>query len=209
MNIRRHVLKAIYAGLPARFDMEAEQGGVTFTGEGDGEFIPFSDLGSNKRLGYYRLSSFPDVKSECTNENPETVHLLQGANEDDVPMYVWRDGDGYLHLLGELHQVADLYNALGELLCNFRTTGDPISEFDPAWGRNYDIKAAVEEAVAYGLGEDRKRVAAAIRAAARAGRIRGASRVDGRWSIPPTTLRGWLARSQHEKRGRPRGGGDD
>ena len=207
MNIRDHALKSIRAGMPARFDVQVERGGVRFLAD-DGEFIPFDDLGFNSRLGYYRLSTFPDVPSECENDNPESIHILQGSDaEGEDPLYVWKDADGDLHMLGEAHQAADLYAALCELMFNYRPTGDPISEYDPAWGRNYDIARAVEEAWAFGLEGDGESIAKRIRAAAAAGRIRGASRVDGRWSLPPFTLRGWLVRTRDEKRGRPRGGG--
>ena len=203
MNIRQHVLKSIYAGLPARFDVQGAAAGVLF--EDEQEFIPLADLGYSSELGYYRLSAFPDALSETTNENPETVHLLEGSDANgQAPLYVWMDSDGYPHHLGELHQAADLYAALGALLHDGRTSGEPVSEFDPAWGQNYNIAKAVEEAIAYGYGSDREQLADSIRAAARAGRIRGATQVDGRWSIPPLTLRGWLVRSREEKRGRPR-----
>lgn len=202
MNIRQHILKSIYGGLPARFDVQDTTPGVMFLDEN--EFIPFDDLGYTPDLGYYRLSQHPTVASECDNGNPETVHLLAGSDREGDPMYVWRDADSDLHMLGELRQVADLYEALGQLLYNFRHHPDPISEHDPDWGRNYDIRQSVEEAIAYGYGSDRERVADSIRAAARAGRIRGAVQVDGKWSIPPLTLRGWLVRSRDEKRGRPR-----
>lgn len=208
MNIRLHALRAIRTGLPARFDVQAETPGILFQDEG--EFIPFYDLGYNSRIGYYRLSAFPDVQSECESDNPETIHVL--AESGEFPgdcMYVWADKDGDLHMLGELHEVADLYNALADLLMNFRCAPDPIGEHDPAWGRNIDIARAVEEAIAYGLTGDGDTIAARIRAAAARGSIRGATQVDGRWSIPPLTLRGWLVRTRDEKRGRPRRDGDD
>lgn len=202
MNIRQHALRSIRSGMPARFDVQVENPGIQFLAD-DQEFIPFYDLGYSPRLGYYRMSALPDVPSECTNENPETIHPLV-ESDDDAPLYVWRDADGDLHRLGELHQAADLYNALGDLLCNFRCHPDPISEHDPAWGRNYNMARSIEEAIAFGYGDNRVAIAAAIRAAASAGRIKGASRADGRWSIPPAPLRDWLARSMEEKRGRPR-----
>ena len=203
MNIRQHLLKSILSGLPARFDVQGAVSGVLF--EDEQEFIPLSDLGYSSEIGYYRLSRFPAAANECDNSNPETIRLLADSDGDgQTPLYVWMDADGEPHMLGELHQAADLYSALGALLHDGRTTGEPISEHDPAWGQNYDIRQAVEEAIVYGYGSDRERLADSIRAAARAGRIRGATNVDGRWSIPPLTLRGWLVRSREEKRGRPR-----
>lgn len=203
MNIRQHVLKAIYSGTPARIVVRDTVPGVQFDAD-DHEFIPLSDLGYNQALGYYRLSVFPGAISECDSTNPETVHLLTDSDRDGDPMYVWMDADGDPHLLGELHQVADLYAALGALLLRGEHDQESISEFDPAWGRNYSIAQAVQEALAYGYGDNAEQVADSIRAAARAGRIRGASQVEGKWSIPPRTLRGWLVRSQEQKRGRPR-----
>ena len=87
MNIREHVRKAIYGGLPARFDMQAGAAGVLFE---DQEFIDFWDLGYNSALGYYRLSKHPQAVSDCSNENPETIHLLAGSDGDgQQAMYVW------------------------------------------------------------------------------------------------------------------------
>jgi len=114
MNIRQHVLKSIYSGLPAQIIVQGAVSGVLFF---DGnEFIPFADLGYNSEIGYYRLSAFPGALNETTNENLETIHLLAEAGDDVVPAYVWQDADGDLHHLGELHQVADLYAALGAAL---------------------------------------------------------------------------------------------
>jgi hypothetical protein len=203
MNIRDHVRQSIARGLPAHFDVQVTTAGVQFDAD-DREFIPFCDLGYSRQIGYYRLSAFPEVVSECKNDNPEIIHMLEGSDSDGPPMYVWMDADGDPHMLGELHQVADLYGALGALLLLGKHDPTPISEHDHAWGNNYDVARAVEEAIAYGYGSDAAQIADSIRAAAQAGRIHGAQRVDGRWSIPPRTLRGWLIQSHKEKRGRPR-----
>jgi hypothetical protein len=203
MNIRQHVLRSINDGMPAHITVRDTVPGVQFDAD-DHDFIPFEDLGYSQALGYYRLSAFPDVASECDGANPETIHMLAGSTRDGGPMYVWMDADGDPHLLRELHRAADLYTALGALLLRGEHDAEEISEHDPAWGNNYDIAKAVEEAVAYGYGSDRQQVADSIRAAARAGRIDGAVQVDGKWSIPPRTLRAWLVRSREEKRGRPR-----
>lgn len=202
MNIREHVLKAIYAGLPAQITVQGTIPGVLFLDEN--EFIPFPDLGYSTKLGYYHLGKHPAAANECDSSNPETIHLLAEIGSDVEPMYVWQDKDGYLHHLGELHHVADLYNALHDLLLAGELAAEEISEYDPAWGNNYTVPQAVQEAIAYGYGTDAAQVADSIRAAARSGRIRGASQVDGKWSIPPRTLRGWLVRSMAETRGRPR-----
>ncbi len=132
------------------------------------------------------------------------IYRMTGPTSDQgEPMFAWQDNSGYMHVLGERSEVVELHAALGALLSG-ACDPDTISEYDPAWGHNYSIAQAVEEAIAYGYGADRERMADSIRAAARAGRIRGATQVDGRWSIPPLTLRGWLVRSREEKRGRPR-----
>lgn len=207
MNVRQHALKSIRGGMPARFAVQEGQGGVLFLDEN--EFIPFSDLGYSSRLGYFRLSAFPNTPSELTNENQETIHQLLESDEQSGLLYVWRDADGDLHMLGELHEAADLYAALADLLLHEHCNPAPISEHSPAWGQNYDIGRAVQEAIAYGYGDNPISIASAIRAAAAAGRIHGASRDGGRWSIPPATLRAWIVRSMAEKRGRWRRDGND
>jgi hypothetical protein len=201
MNIRQHALAAIRQGMPARFDVRAGVSGVTFLD--NGEFIPFSDLNHSAELGYYRLSTHPDAERDCANENPETIHQIEEPG-DDTPMYAWLDGDGDPHLIGEWDQVADLYAALHAALHEDQLA-DPISHLDPAWGNHYSIARAVAEAIEYGYSTDAAQMADTIRAAARAGRIRGAAQGDdGRWTVPATTFRGWLMRSQAERRGRPK-----
>ncbi len=81
---------------------------------------------------------------------------------------------------------------------------EPVGEYDPAWRQNYRIAQAVQKALEFGYAADPAQIADSIRAAARRGAIRGAVQVDGEWSIPKLTLRGWLVRSRDEKRGRPR-----
>lgn len=205
MNIRQHVLKSIYSGMPARFAVRGVVPGVQFLAD-DAEFVEFDDLGYNATYGYFRLSALPGVVSDCTNDNPETIHLYADGEKGE-PMYVWMDCDGYPHMIGERHQVADLYAALGAALAG-RLDPEPVSEFDSAWGQNYTIAAAVNEAINFGYsdGSDAAQVADSIRAAARRGAIRGAQMVDGKWSLPRLTLRGWLVRSRDERRGRRRRG---
>ncbi len=85
------------------------------------------------------------------------------------------------------------------------TLSEPIDRLDPAWGNHYSIARAVAEAMEYGYSTDPAQMADTIRAAARAGRIRGAAQGDdGRWTVPATTFRAWLMRSQAETRGRPK-----
>ena len=132
------------------------------------------------------------------------IYRMTGPTSDQgEPVYAWRDNSGYLHVLGERAEVSELHAALGALLAG-ACEPDTISEYDPAWGRNYSIAQAVEEAIAYGYGADRVQLADSIRAACRRGAIRGATQVNGRWSIPPRTLRGWLVKREGERRGRPR-----
>ncbi len=205
MDIRLHALKSIRDGMPARFAVQTGVAGIQFLAD-DQEFIELSDLGYNQTYGYYRLSALPSVRSECENDARETIHRYNDG-EDGDPMYVWQDGDGYLHQLGELWQVAELYQALGALLLRGELAAEVIDEFDPRWGQNYTIAQAVSEAITYGYATDADQTADSIRAAARAGRIKGACIVDGKWSIPKRTLRGWLVRNNQEKRGRPRKAG--
>ena len=204
MNIREHTLKSIRDGMPARFAVEGGAAGVQFLAD-DQEFIEFDDLGYATDLGYYRLSAFPHVQSDCTNENPETIHRHEALG-NDVDMFVWMDGDGYPHMLGELHQVADLYRALHSFLFDGALHPEPIDEFDPAWGQSYDIADAVAEAIAAGYAEDTdvRQTADTIRAAARRGSIRGARQIGSKWMLPKLTFRHWLLRSRGETRGRPK-----
>ena len=187
MNIRQHLLSAINSGLPAQLTVQAAVPGVTFLDEN--EFIPFSDLAYNPDLGYYRLSQFPDAANETDNANPETIHV--GEWGDDWQAYIWADSDGYLHLLGEMHQVADLYQALGALLHHGQHDPEIISEDDPAWGQSFTMTEAVAEATAYGW--TGRYIADRIRQAANDGRIPGARQDDaGRWQFRKAKFRGWL-----------------
>lgn len=206
MNIRQHALQSIRSGMPAQIIARAGVSGVQFLAD-DAEFIDFDDLNYNPEIGYYRMSIFPDQPRECTNENPETIHVYEDTSPEE-PMFVWSDGDGYPHLLGTEAQAADLWQALADFLLNANLHPEPIDEFDPAWGQNYDIADAVREAIAYGYVDDgdEARMADTIRAAARAGRIRKARQVNGAWMLPKLTFRHWLVRSRDEKRGRPRKG---
>ena len=204
MNIRLHVLASIRSGMPAQITVQACRSGVQFLAD-DQAFIPFERLNYNKALGYFDTAALPGQPCECENENPETIHLYADTSPDE-PMFAWLDADGYPHLLGTAAQAADLYAALGAFLLRGELDPEPIDEFDPAWGQNLDIADAVREAIAYGYADDgdEARVADTIRAAARAGRIRKARQVNGQWSLPKLTFRGWLVKSADEKRGRPR-----
>lgn len=201
MNIRNHALESIRNGMPATFDTVNRQPGVQFLAD-DQEFIPFADLGYHPDYGYYRLSVLPGVASECDAENPEKIHPLE-PQPDDEPMFVWMDSDGDPHLLGEKWRMADLYQALHAALVGQMESG-VISEFDDAWGRNFTIARAVQEAMTTGYGNQPEQMANTIRTAAREGRIRGATQdPTGRWSLPKRQFRHWLIHSKQERRGRP------
>ena len=131
------------------------------------------------------------------------IYRMTVPSADGDPLFAWKDNSGYMHVLGDRAEVSELHAALSSLLAG-GSEPETISEYDPAWGHNYTISQAVEEAIAYGYGTDRERMADSIRAACRRGAIRGATLVGGHWSIPPRTLRGWLVRGAEERRGRPR-----
>lgn len=118
--------------------------------------------------------------------------------------YAWITPDGDPVLIGNWQECTALHSALTDFVAE-DVMGEPISEFDPAWGHNYTLTQAAAEAVAYGYGDgDERQTANTIRAACVRGAIRGATQVNGKWSIPRRTLRDWLVRASEEKRGRPR-----
>lgn len=132
-----------------------------------------------------------------------TIHLYAEGEPQGSLLYVWNTGEGHAYLLGDKSEIAALHAALTNALAG-NIHPEPISEYDPVWGMNTDIPGAVREAISYGLDGEPAQIADSIRAAARRGAIRGASVVDGKWSIPKRTLRGWLVRTETERRGRPR-----
>lgn len=200
-NIRAHARRSINQGMQAKFAVRELKAGVQFLAD-DQEFIPFADLGHHPDYGYYRLSEWPGVVSECDAKNPEKIHPLE-PQPDDEQMFVWIDSDGDPHNLGELWRMADLYQALHAALAG-EVESDPIDELDDAWGRNFTIARAVQEALTTGYGNEPAQVANTIRTAAREGRIRGATQdPSGRWSLPKRQFRHWLIRSKQERRGRP------
>ena len=137
-----------------------------------------------------------------------TIHPVTDTAPDAPPMFalVTRDGDPYL--IGEWPELLDLHAALTAAIAG--QFAEPIDRLDPCWGNHYSIARAVAEAVEYGYANDTAQndtvqMADTIRAAARAGRIRGATQdPTGRWTVPATTFRAWLVRSQEETRGRPK-----
>lgn len=121
------------------------------------------------------------------------LHPLITADTEAPVMLCWITADGDPLLIGELHAVLALRDDIDKYLA-FGTVGEPIADTDPAWGNSYDIGDAVAEAEAFGYTDNPTRLADTIRAACRAGRIRGATQTDtGRWLIPRRTFRHWLA----------------
>ena len=202
MNIRDHIRKAITEGLPAHFAQQEGKAGVFFHDEN--EFIPFDDLNVNQEYGYYRLSQFPDVQRDCTNENPETLHY--GKDFHDWKPLIWADSGGNLNMVGDVWQAADLYQALGRLLLHGETDPEEISENDSQWDYMKRIDWAIAEYRTF-TGDERpdEKIGNTIRVAADKKRIRGCSRDSrGNWYFRPAPFRGWLIKTRDEKRGRPR-----
>lgn len=197
-NIRQQVQRAIYAGEPLAWAVQERQPGIRWTATG--EFIPLADLNFNESLGFYRMSAHPDAVGLCTNEPEDTIHRAGFA---DWQAYVWSDNGGTLVLLGELWQIADLYQVLGQVLDGQGIDEEVISEDDPAWGHSGDMTWASREAVAYGwysgetltLREKLSKAGHRIRRAAQRGTIRGAT-VDetGHWVFRKAPFRGWLVK---------------
>lgn len=128
------------------------------------------------------------------------LHQLTTATDTtDDPIWCWITPDGDPQIIGE----SDIVMALRDAITAWQTgdIGDPIADTDPAWGNSYDIGDAVAEAAQYGYTDNPTRLADTIRAACRAGRIRGATQTDtGRWLIPRRTLRFWLQSYQPKPR---------
>lgn len=202
-NIRDHVRKAINAGLLATMTQQSGVSGVLFADEN--EFIPFGDLNYNNEYGYYRLSLFPDIQRDCENDNPERIH--KGADFHEWVPLIWSDSGGDLTLLGDDYQLADLYQALGDYLLHGKVDDEEVSEDDPMWSYMRRIDWAIGEFRDFFPDDTRTddKIANTIRAAAAAGRIRGAKLGEsGNWYFNPPRFRGWLVKTRDEKRGRPR-----
>ena len=203
MNIRDHIRAAINDGLPAEFAQRDGKAGVLFHDEG--EFVPFDDLNVNREYGYYRLSQFPNLQRDCTNENPETLHLGKDFGDNWNPL-IWADSGGNLTLIGDPWQAADLYQALGRYLFHGETDPEEIGQNDPAWDYMRRIDWAIKEYRDF-LGDERPdaQIANTIRAAAVRGAIHGSSQSEsGAWYFRPAAFRGWLVKTRDETRGKPR-----
>jgi hypothetical protein len=201
MNIRDHIRKELKT-INAEFAQRDGKSGVLFHDES--EFIPFDDLNVNREYGYYRISDFPDIDRDCTNENPETLH--RGVDFHEWEPIIWADSGGNLNMIGDPWQAADLYQALGEYLKKGTLDPESISEDDWAWDYMKRIDWAISEYRNYtGDARTDDQIGNTIRAAANAGRIHGASKTDaGNWYFNPSRFRGWLVKTKGENRGRPR-----
>lgn len=132
-----------------------------------------------------------------------TIHPVTDAAPDMPPMFALVTSDGDPYPIGEWSELLDLHAALTNAIAG--QLAAPIDRLDPAWGNHLSIASATAQAIEYGYGNDPQQMADTIRAAARAGRIRGAAQDPaGRWTVPATTFRAWLVRSQSETRGRPK-----
>lgn len=211
MNIRDHFRKSITEGLPAQFAQHEGEAGALFHDEN--EFIPFDDLNYNSKYGYYRLSQFPNLQRDCTNENQETLHYGSDFGDGWRPI-IWADSGGNLNMIGDVWQAADLYQALGRLLLHGEVDPEEISENDSCWDYMKRIDWAVKEYRDFmtWVEDDRTddQIANSIRAAANRGAIWGCSQDSrGDWYFRPPSFRGWLVKTRDEKRGRPRTKRDD
>lgn len=201
MNIRDHIRRAITGGLPAEFAQRNGEAGILFHDEG--EFIPFSDLNYSNTYGYFRISQLPDIDRDCTNENPETLHYGKDFSDEWRPI-IWADSGGTLSMIGDIWQVADLYQALGRLLMHGENDSEEISENDTQWDYMKRIDWAIREYRDF-FGDSRPgaEIGNTIRAAAHAKRIWGCSQDStGAWYFRPECFRGWLTKTCNEKRGR-------
>ena len=203
MNIRDHIRKAITGGLAANFTQQAGLSGIVFHDEN--EFIPFTDLNYNNEFGYYRLSLFPDLPRDCTNENQDTIH--HGKDFHDWKPLIWADSGGNLTMLGDAWNAADLYQALKRFFETGTVDAEEISENDPAWDYMRRMDWAIKEYrdILNPINQSDRQIGNTIRAAASRGAIRGCSQSEaGNWHFRPPAFRGWLVKTRDETRGRPR-----
>ena len=203
MNIRSHVLAHIRAGGNAKLEAAnyATDGGfvsgVRFYGPDEpasGTFIPFARLGYNQELGYFGMDGTGDDESECSNDNPFTVHRLENRDpDDDWEAYALLDDGGYGFLLGERYQMADALAAIRDALAGFLSVDipDDAPELGVKW---LSTSEAVEECYLHKpLDFPLKggNTAQRLRAAAREDRIRAMKDGD-RWLFEAMSLRRWI-----------------
>lgn len=128
-NIREKALEFARGG-GCEIVVRGEIAGVLFKDEFS-EFIEFRDLGYNSEYGFFRLSDFPNVESDCAAETPWTIHPVTMRDEGfGWTAYVAIDGYGFTNRIGEIEDVADLLEALEAFFRDGRE-GDRLAEDDP------------------------------------------------------------------------------
>ena len=128
------------------------------------------------------------------------LHKVNITGTDET-MFIWQTVDGDALLLGTFAECADLALAITGMI-----NGEPVpemSQYDEALTPAWTVEEAAAEAQAIGYDGDPAQLPQTIRAAARRGSIRGATQIEGRWSLPRRTFRHWLQRHMAESRGRP------
>lgn len=201
-NIRDRVDADICDGMASQRAIQEAQAGVLFQGKDGSLFVPFSDLGYNRDLGYFQISQFPDQPNECVTDNPETIHLYHHENSLDT--YVWRDAGGCLHHIGDIWHIADLHAAITAFLTNGKLDPKIINDDDPGWRRHFSISDAVSKAVESGWPPG-EQTANTIRTAARRGAIAGAKQnASKRWIFEKKQFAEWLANSHSRRRTTPK-----
>lgn len=173
------------------------QGGVLFTDEG--EFIPWRDLGYNVKLGFYRLSQFPDAENQSAYAT-WTVHPLEGSDRDGDLMYVALGPDGSGFLMGEKWQAAELVEALQAFLKD-GVMDEPVD--DEVIGTRYlSIAEACQMAhefdpdeYPYGTAEEQNRLRNRIQRNIQRRNIWGVKKdPQGFYRIRLPAFRGWLVK---------------
>lgn len=213
MNIRNHFRAAIHSGLSAKLTQRNGYSGGLFVGADEptgGTFIPFESMGYNSKFGYFDIRQFPDQPTDCTNENEETIH--EAIYSDGWKPIVWFDGDGSPTMIGDVHQVADLYQALGRYLIHGELS-EPVDE-EEVEGNGFRWATAKDAAyIAHRQNEDRfpdpanPQLANTIIAAGKRGAIKTRLGKSGTIYYQAESVRDWA--DQEPKSGRPRKGLSD
>lgn len=199
-NIRDHVREyAQETGLTLR-TVQNGQAGALFLDEK--QFIPFADLGYNRKLGFYQISQFPDVQNEADSGNDWTVHPVESS--DGWQAYALLDDDGFGFLLGEDWQAADALAALQAAVVGGKFA-EPIPEDAEELGHKWlSISEAALAAHDYDPDEYPldDNLQPRIRQAARRGTLGGAAQdPTGRWKFQARRFRHWLVNDAAHQRG--------
>jgi hypothetical protein len=216
MNIRKHILIAINDGLNAQRTVWDGVPGVRFFGPDEpieGTFIPFEWLGYNTEYGYFDMRQLTGVKSDCTNDNWETIHPLTEIDPaalelpEDRQMLVWAQAEsGITVMLGEKWQVADLYQAIRAYF-EHGTIGEPLDEEEVGGGIEW-LQAGDAAYVAHKTNPERfpspddAQLQNSIRVAGSNDRIRTRIGASGRTYYQLESVEDWARKD--ERRGRPR-----